>query len=491
MTAETIGLAVLLLGMLLLLAKLIRVRWRLSQRLFIPSSLIAGGIALLLGPEVLGAVLGLFGVDWFADGGIFTAEIVEVWSVIPELLISVVFAALFLGLRLPRLREAGRLAGPQVAFGLTLGSGQYVIGLLLALLVLTPVFGLPPMSGALIEIGFEGGHGTAAGLGGTFADLGFEEGQDLALGLATVGLLSGIIAGIVLVNWGVRRGHTAALSLDSGPSVSERQGIVEREQRGAAAILTVRPSSVEPLALHFGLIALAVGIGQLFLSSLQLLEQLLWADQFELFEFVPLFPLAMLGGVVVQFAIERLDRAEVVDRMMMERIQGFALDALIIAALGSLSLTAIAENAGPFLILAVAGVVWSLSAFVFLARRVMPDYWFERGLADTGQSLGVTATGLILLRVADPELRTPAYQAFGYKQLLIEPFFGGGLFTAASLPLIVAFGPVPFLIAMSVLLLLSLMSGLLYFGRMGSPQLAQGDQSTTDIRPPHRGEDLT
>lgn len=38
--------------------------------------------------------------------------------------------------------------------------------------------------GGLIEIGFEGGHGTAAGMADTFADLGFEEGADLALGLA-------------------------------------------------------------------------------------------------------------------------------------------------------------------------------------------------------------------------------------------------------------------------------------------------------------------
>ncbi|QVQ52680.1 sodium:glutamate symporter [Spiractinospora alimapuensis] len=489
MTAEAIGLAVLLLGMLLLLAKLIRIRWRLSQRLFIPSSLIAGGLALLLGPEVLGRVMSWFGVEWFADGGVFTANIIDVWSAIPGLLISVVFAALFLGFRLPKLSEAGRLAGPQVAFGITLGSGQYVIGLLLALLVLTPVFGLPPMSGALIEIGFEGGHGTAAGMGGTFEELGFAEGQDLALGLATVGLLSGIILGIILVNWGVRRGHTAALSLDSGPSVSEQRGIVERQQRSAAAILTVRPSSVEPLALHFGLIALAVGIGQLMLWGLQSLERLLWADRVEIFAFVPLFPLAMLGGVVVQFAIERFDRAEVVDRLMVERIQGFALDALIIAALGSLSLTAIADNLGPFVILALAGILWCVGAFLFLAPRMLPDYWFERGIADTGQSMGVTATGLILLRIADPELKTPAYQAFGYKQLILEPFFGGGLITAASLPLIAGFGPAPFLIGMSVLLVVSLLVGLLYLGRMRAPATATA--VAAEFSPPNRGDDLT
>ncbi len=77
-----------------------------------------------------------------------------------------------------------------------------MIGLLLAVLLLVPFLGQDPMVGALIEVGFEGGHGTAAGLGTTFTDLGFPEGQDLVLGLATVGVVSGVVVGIALINWG-------------------------------------------------------------------------------------------------------------------------------------------------------------------------------------------------------------------------------------------------------------------------------------------------
>ncbi|RNL80646.1 sodium/glutamate symporter [Halostreptopolyspora alba] len=469
MSPETIGFSLLLLGLLLLVAKLVRVKWRLSQRLFIPSSIIGGGIALILGPEALGRVAPLVGLDGLAEAGLFTPDVLEVWESLPGLLISVVFAALFLGNRLPRPSEAGRLAGPQIAFGAALASGQYVLGLLLAVLVLGPVFGLPPLTGALIEIGFEGGHGTAAGLGGTFEEAGFPEGQDLALGMATVGLLSGIIFGIILINWGVRTGRTRELRRGATPSVSEQMGLVEKENRRAAATLTVHPSSVEPLALHFGVIAIAVLVGQLMLSALQWLEARLWIDTIELFSYVPLFPLAMLGGIVVQLVIDRFDRQDVVDRQMIERLQGFALDILIISALATLSLQVIAANWLPFVLLIVTGVGWSLLAFVFLARRMIPDYWFERGIGDMGQSLGVTATGLILLRIADPDLRTPAYPAFGYKQLALEPFFGGGLITALAIPLIAQYGPYGLLIGMAALLVISLASGLLYFGRRGTP----------------------
>jgi hypothetical protein len=133
--------------------------------------------------------------------------VIGVWGELPVLLISVVFAALFLGKTIPGLRDIWEVAGPQVALGQSIAWGQYVIGIGLGLLVLAPVFGMDPIAGALLDIGFEGGHGTAAGLSDTFEEFGFAEGTDLALGLATVGLVAGVLIGTVLVNWGVRTGR--------------------------------------------------------------------------------------------------------------------------------------------------------------------------------------------------------------------------------------------------------------------------------------------
>jgi ESS family glutamate:Na+ symporter len=66
--------------------------------------------------------------------------------------INIVFAALFLGEAIPSPREIWRKAASQVAFGQTLAWGQYVVGMLLTIFVLVPVFGLPPIAGALIEV---------------------------------------------------------------------------------------------------------------------------------------------------------------------------------------------------------------------------------------------------------------------------------------------------------------------------------------------------
>ena len=66
----------------------------------------------------------------------------------------------------------------------------------------------------------------------------------------------------------------------------------------------------------------------------------------------------------------------------------------------------------------------------------------------------MTATGLMLLRTVDPESKTPAAMSFGYKQLLHEPFMGGGLWTAAALSLVYKFGWLPVLGFCAVMLLM-------------------------------------
>ena len=62
------------------------------------------------------------------------------------------------------------------------------------------------MFGAIIPVGFEGGHGTAGGLAETFKELGWEQGKDFALASATMGMMSAIIFGMVLINVAIRRG---------------------------------------------------------------------------------------------------------------------------------------------------------------------------------------------------------------------------------------------------------------------------------------------
>ncbi len=470
MSVNDVFVSLLVAGLLLVVAKLLRNAIALFRTLFLPASVIAGVLGLLLGPQVLGGAFALLGLGETWHAGVLPEPVLEAWSRLPSLLISVVFATLFIGKVIPSVREIWRIAGPQVALGQSIAWGQYVVGIALALLVLSPVFGLDPIAGALIEIGFEGGHGTAAGLAETFEAFGFPEGSDLALGLATIGLVAGVLLGTVLVNWGVRTGRITLneagdpveaardATHDDLDDIDERERVARREQQ-----------TTDPLSIHVGYVAIAISLGWLLQQGLALVERATWGGEggVELLVHMPLFPLAMLGGVMLQLVLERTGQASMVDRKLINRLGGFSLDLIIVAALATLSLDALGGNLVPFALLALAGISWNLAAYLLLAPRIIPEHAYERGLGDFGQSMGMTVTGLLLMRIADPRNRSGGLEAFGYKQLLFEPVVGGGLFTAASIPLIAQFGPLPVLLFTGALTVFWVVYGIRRFGPGG------------------------
>jgi len=69
---------------------------------------------------------------------------------------------------------------------------------------------------------------------------------------------------------------------------------------------------------------------------------------------------------------------------------------------------------------------------LLLGPRLLPADWFERAVIEFGQATGVAASGLLLLRMADPEDRSTALPAFSIKQLLLQPFVAGGVVTVVA-----------------------------------------------------------
>ncbi|MCC5822253.1 MAG: hypothetical protein LAT64_09405 [Phycisphaerales bacterium] len=464
MQLEDVFVATILIGLMLVTGKQIRNHIRTFRRFYIPSSLIGGILALFLGEQVLGRAAGrIAGEDATLADGVWPERILEIWSAAPGLLISVVFAGLFLGKTLPKPAQIWKRAGPMVMHGQTLAWGQYVIGIGLTVLLLTPIWSTDPMAGALIEIGFEGGHGTAAGLSGTFRELGFEDGADLALAIATIGVVAGVLLGTILINWGVARNHIP--EPDEPDENNDDTGEHDSREKTRPPS-RYRDRSIEPLSIHLGLIGLSIAIGWLILRALVFLESELLVPMGwpELMRHIPLFPLAMIGGFIVQLGITRVGAERHIDRRLVNRVSGAALDLLIVAAMATLSLAALGNHFWPFLLLCTAGIGWNLFGLLVLAPKMFPENWMQNGLANFGQGMGMTVVGLLLVRMSDPQDKTGAMNAFGYKQLLFEPIVGGGLFTAASLPLIAQYGPLPVLAGVSVVMLAWLILGLKQIG---------------------------
>jgi len=401
--------SVCILLLFLLLGKMLRVKIRLFQRIFLPASIIGGFLALAFGP-------------YFLD--VLPEFIMDSWRQIPGLLISIVFATLFLGVVIPGVKTMWAQGGSQLCFGFVAGFGQYFVALLVTALVLMPLFGVPPIFATILEIGFAGGHGTAAGMQIVFEELGWPAGSALGQMSATVGIIMAVVGGVFYINIAIRKGYCVNLDKSKGIPEYKKIGLIPEQYRHESSRATVASESIEPLAFHFGVVAVAILVGWLMLAGIRSLHPVLHG--------FPLFPLAMIGGMVVQLASKPLKIDTFYDRNTFERILGLSLDVLVVAAIASIRIDLFLENLWPFVILMAVGVGWIFFCLVYLAPRMFPNNWLERGVTEYGMQSGVTAMGLLLLRLVDPHYKTDTAQAFGFKQMLYEPFLGGGLVTATS-----------------------------------------------------------
>ncbi len=401
--------SVCVLSVFLLIGKSLRVRVGIFQRLFLPSSIIAGFVILLCGP---------FGLNFIPEW------MFKYWEQIPGVLINVVFASLFLGVSLPKPSNLWNIGGPQLCFGMVAGMGQYFIAMLVCVLVLTPLFNTPAVFSCIVEIGFSGGHGTAAGMGPVFEQIGFKAGSDLAQMAATVGLISAVVFGIIMINIAIRKGYCVFLNEEKGIPTYKRIGLIPQKKRFSIATATVATEAIEPLTFHFAIIGIAIILGWIMLQGVQSLHPILAS--------FPLFPMAMIGGLIIQAVSTPFKIDQYFDRDTFDRILGFSLDILVISAIGAIRLDLFFENLWPFVIIMFTGIAWMLFATLVIAPRMFPNNWFERGITEYGMQTGVTAMGLLLLRLVDPMYKTDTATAFGFKQMIYEPFLGGGLITALA-----------------------------------------------------------
>lgn len=414
----SVFISICVLCLFLLAGKFLRVRVRLFQNIYLPASIIGGFLGLVFGPFVLDLLPG------FMTG---------TWQQIPGVLINVVFATLFLGVAIPGIGKLWSQGGSQLCFGMIVGSGQYFVGLLLTALVLTPLFKVPHLFGTLLEIGFAGGHGTAAGMEEVFVNLGYPAGSALGYMSATVGIIIAVVGGIFFINIAIRKGVCSTIDSSKGIPEYKKTGLIRNESdRYTISTATVATESIEPLAFHASIVALAVIIGWFMLKGVRSIHTVL--------EGFPLFPLAMIGGMIVQIISRPLGIDRYYDKKSFDRILGISLDLLVVAAISTLKLNLFFENFWPFMLLMITGIVWVSFCLFFLAPRMLPVNWFERGITEYGMQTGVTAIGLLLLRLVDPEYRTDTAQAFGFKQMLYEPFFGGGFITATAPFIVISMG---------------------------------------------------
>jgi Na+/glutamate symporter len=478
-----------------------------SRKWGVPEALLAGVIGLLLAPS--------------GPLPLIPPGVLAVWQELPLILLTLVFGTLLVGKPLPKPGGLWRPLSAQVLLALTLAFGQYLVAALVVMALQGRLAGVHPLMACLIEVAYEGGHGSAAAMGPTYARLGFPGGEALGLAMATVGLLSSTLVGGIVVVLARRVGWLqvvapvlpvvaakggsvpgkdaafvapmpeatfmapaaptaapAAAALNatgiSAPSGASGGGPIADPASAAAPSLLaggampftgdakeggspakpagsfsdpsdlsespnpkgtgtgVLSPSLAAWAVNLALAGIAVGIGYLALEGLRWVAHAAGGGFAAVIEALPVFPLAIIGSLLVRLVLERSGNASVASSAIQGLVATLAADLLITAATACLNLSLLAQDWIPLTALALAGLVWNLAVVLLLGPRILPAPWFERGILEFGQGTGVAASGLLLLRMADPHDQADALPAFSIKQLLLQPLIAGGMITVVA-----------------------------------------------------------
>ena len=413
-----------LVSALLIIAAICRRYIPFFQKYLIPCNLIAGFLGLIIGPELIRLV------DFSLDRmGVYVYH-----------LLALTFTAVGLrGMGKNRSKAA-------LNFGFIMMMSyllQAMVGLGIALVLMFSFFpSLVPAIGMLLPLGFGMGPGIAYTIGNSWDSYGFADGGSIGLSIAALGFLIAYFTGIIIVNRGIRKGHSLLITSTATISRDMRTGIVKNETPNVAARLTLFPGSIEPLTFHLSLIGgvsllayflatwLAYGMTQI---GLEREVATLWSFH---------FLLANVLAIALRKILDIRGTSYMFDDGFLNRITGMLADFLITTSIMAISLSITWRFLLPILAMCLLGTIITFFSIRWVSARVFSNYHFERFVGIYGEMTGTISSGLALIRVTDPAYETPVAQdlalgsgfalLLGFPLLIVInlPFtlFGGQIF---------------------------------------------------------------
>lgn len=367
---------------LIMLAQFLRSKITILQKLFLPSSLIAGFIGMALGPN--GANILPF------------SDKISSYS---SALIMFIFASIGLkGIKFSSkgLKGEGERAGSYVCHRLLAQALQFCLPIIFSILVISNIN--PEINngfGLLVAAGFFGGHGTAASVGATFAELGWADATDLAMTSATVGMLTGIIGGLIFINWATKKGYTKYIKAFKYIDGDLRTGFISKENRQPMAEDTVSNTTLDSLCFHFGMMLIPMALG--YWLNNKFVKPIISIPAYIVTFVVAILMFFILGGKKGNGVYKHIDKR------YFSHISGTATDFLVFFGITTTSIPVIIKYALPFGLLMLFGILLCIFTMRFLGPAMNNESWFERCLFAWGAYTGVVATGFVLLRIVDPD----------------------------------------------------------------------------------------
>ena len=419
------------LGLFMLLGFILREICKPIQKLYIPTAMLGGFIALILGQQVLGIM-----------------EVPETFDSYSGVLIEVVLTCTAFGVTF----DKGRIRNyADYTFGSVIIYGtQLLIGAPLGQALRKFWPSLPDGWGILGCCAFWGGHGTASAAGGVLEELGSEGSLAMGMILSTIGLIVAVTVGIVLINWGIRRQYTIYTKVSAQGQDKTLGGVLPAANQRPIGIAKTSQTGINALALQFSFVMLCMWLGSKIISLCGLVVPA--------FNQIPLLVHGMIGAVVVRFVMHICKADGYIDTASVSTISGFTLDIIIISAVATLKLSMFSDFIVPIIIFSLVLLSVTLFLAVFFMKYVSKHEWFEKACCLFGMSSGAVPTGLALVRCVDPEGKSSVPDAQGVSSTVFTPVSG---VMPALLPVLILTSVVSVLGVASLLVAIPLIGGII------------------------------
>ncbi|HPB81778.1 MAG TPA: sodium/glutamate symporter, partial [Spirochaetota bacterium] len=244
---------------------------------------------------------------------------------------------------------------------------------------------------------------------------GFTNASTIGLTFAAIGFLVAFFVGIPLIRWGVKKG----LPVEKHQALPQDLlcGIIsDGEKKESAGELTTHSGNVETLAVHMALVGLVYILAYFFTMGLvKITSPNISKSLFGFFFFFGLFIAVLVRIIMTKLGIRRI-----IDPGIQRRITGWSVDFLLVGTIMAIQLVVVWEYIVPIALMSVAAAVVTTWSILYLGRRI-DTLNFERTMTIFGTCTGTVSTGLLLLRVIDPEFRTPVAFEIGIMNMVAMP----------------------------------------------------------------------
>ncbi len=292
---------------------------------------------------------------------------------------------------------------------------QAIIGGLLVIAFNAFGFELFPTYGFLLPLGFVQGPGQALSIGKVWEGLGFDHAASIGLTFAAIGFLVAFFVGVPMVNWGIRRGlaHNTPRELpgDFLKGIFSKTG-----PRETAGEQTTHPANIDTLAFQAALVGVIYFLSYTFVSFISSL--LAGGNATTVWGFF--FFIGLGIALAVKWLMQKIGIAHLVNPGVQRRITGWSVDFLIVATIMAVKFPIVWKFILPITFMSAIVTIFTLWIVVFFGKRLWL-YHLERTVATFGTVTGTVSTGLLLLRIADPDFKTPVALELGILIIFVSP----------------------------------------------------------------------